>query len=66
MPGEGESVSGEAVGVIGRLIAELNKLPGIGPKTAERLTHHHSAIPTAGVAGPGLVESSRRVRGPSV
>jgi recombination protein RecR len=29
-----------ANGPIGRLIEELNKLPGIGPKSAERLTHH--------------------------
>jgi recombination protein RecR len=27
-------------GPIARLIEELSKLPGIGPKTAERLTHH--------------------------
>lgn len=27
-------------GVISRLMAELAKLPGIGPKSAERLTHH--------------------------
>ncbi len=27
-------------GVIGRLIEELGKLPGIGPKSAERLAHH--------------------------
>ncbi len=30
----------EANGVIGRLIQEFSKLPGIGPKSAERLTHH--------------------------
>lgn len=28
------------MGAIGRLAQELGKLPGIGPKTAERLTHH--------------------------
>jgi recombination protein RecR len=28
------------VGAIARLIQELSKLPGIGPKTAERLTHY--------------------------
>jgi len=33
-------VGAEPVGAIGRLIAEFGKLPGIGPKTAERLTHH--------------------------
>jgi len=27
-------------GAIGRLIEEFTKLPGIGPKSAERLTHH--------------------------
>jgi recombination protein RecR len=29
----------EAPGVIGRLIQELTKLPGIGPKSAERIAH---------------------------
>jgi recombination protein RecR len=33
-------VGPEAGGVIGRLIQEFGKLPGIGPKTAERLAHH--------------------------
>jgi recombination protein RecR len=30
----------EPLGAIARLTHELGKLPGIGPKTAERLTHH--------------------------
>jgi recombination protein RecR len=30
----------ESSGAIARLMQELGKLPGIGPKTAERLTHH--------------------------
>lgn len=30
----------EPVGVIARLMHELGKLPGIGPKSAERLAHH--------------------------
>jgi len=33
-------VGTEANGVIGQLTQELSKLPGIGPKTAERLTHY--------------------------
>jgi len=33
-------VATEANGVIARLVQEFSKLPGIGPKTAERLTHH--------------------------
>jgi recombination protein RecR len=33
-------VGTETLGAIDRLIRELNKLPGIGPKSAERLTHH--------------------------
>jgi recombination protein RecR len=33
-------VATESAGPIARLILEFNKLPGIGPKTAERLTHH--------------------------
>lgn len=32
-------------GVIARLMHELGKLPGIGPKSAERLTHHLLAAP---------------------
>lgn len=32
------------LGAIDRLIQELSKLPGIGPKTAERLTHHLLAV----------------------
>jgi recombination protein RecR len=34
------TVPAEANGVIGRLQEEFGKLPGIGPKSAERLTHH--------------------------
>jgi recombination protein RecR len=30
---------GEPTGVIGRLIEELTRLPGIGPKSAERIAH---------------------------
>ena len=33
-------MSVEAAGVISRLMEEFGKLPGIGPKTAERLTHY--------------------------
>jgi recombination protein RecR len=33
-------VDSEPVGVIARLMQELGKLPGIGPKSAERLTHY--------------------------
>jgi recombination protein RecR len=33
-------VGTEPAGAIERLTHELGKLPGIGPKTAERLTHH--------------------------
>jgi recombination protein RecR len=37
---EDATVGTESNGAIGRLTAELGKLPGIGPKSAERLTHH--------------------------
>jgi len=30
----------EPLGAIARLVQEFTRLPGIGPKTAERLTHH--------------------------
>ena len=33
-------MSVEAAGAISRLMEEFGKLPGIGPKTAERLTHY--------------------------
>ena len=33
-------VGTESSGVIGRLTQELSRLPGIGPKSAERLTHY--------------------------
>jgi len=38
-------VDSEPAGVIPRLMTELGKLPGIGPKTAERLTHHLLGAP---------------------
>jgi recombination protein RecR len=34
------SVANEPVGAIARLVEELGKLPGIGPKSAERITHY--------------------------
>ena len=53
-------MDGEAVGVIGRLIQELNRLPGIGPKTAERLTHHLLAAPRAEVLA--LADALRAIK----
>jgi recombination protein RecR len=38
-------VEQEPVGTIACLMRELGKLPGIGPKTAERLTHYLLAAP---------------------
>jgi recombination protein RecR len=37
---QGDFVDNQPQGAIARLTHELGKLPGIGPKTAERLTHH--------------------------
>ena len=34
------SDSNQQLGIIARLIEELGKLPGIGPKSAERLAHY--------------------------
>jgi recombination protein RecR len=42
-------VEEEAVGAIAVLMRELGRLPGIGPKTAERLTHHLLAADRAQV-----------------
>ena len=50
----------EPVGVIERLMHELGKLPGIGPKTAERLTHHLLARPPGEVLA--LAEALRDVK----
>jgi recombination protein RecR len=50
----------EPDGVIARLTRELGKLPGIGPKTAERLTHHLLAAPRGEVLA--LAEALRAVK----
>ena len=50
-----QAVENEPVGVIGRLMQELGKLPGIGPKSAERLAHHLLAA-----ARPEVIDSRRR------
>ena len=50
----------EAGGAIGRLIEELGKLPGIGPKTAERLTHHLLAAARAEVLA--LADALRAIK----
>jgi recombination protein RecR len=42
-------VDEQPAGVMARLMAELGKLPGIGPKTAERLAHHLLSAPRAEV-----------------
>jgi len=54
------SAGSEPVGVIGRLIRELGKLPGIGPKTAERLAHHLLAADRAEVLA--LADALRSVK----
>jgi recombination protein RecR len=53
-------VASEVLGVIARLVQELNRLPGIGPKTAERLTHHLLAAPRGEVMN--LAEALRDVK----
>jgi recombination protein RecR len=53
-------VGSEPVGVIGRLIEELNRLPGVGPKTAERLTHHLLAAPRSEVLA--LADALRAIK----
>jgi recombination protein RecR len=42
-------LSTESAGPIARLIQELGKLPGVGPKSAERLAHHLLAASRAEV-----------------
>jgi len=53
-------VDTEPVGVIARLMRELGKLPGIGPKSAERLAHHLLQAPRAEVLG--LADALRAVK----
>jgi recombination protein RecR len=50
----------EQLGVIARLTQELGKLPGIGPKTAERLTHFLLAADRQQVVD--LAESLRAIK----
>jgi recombination protein RecR len=50
----------EPNGVIGRLIQELGRLPGIGPKTAERLTHHLLAADKSRVLA--LADAIRQIK----
>lgn len=50
----------EPTDAIGRLMHELGKLPGIGPKTAERLTHHLLAASRAQVYA--LADALRAVK----
>jgi recombination protein RecR len=53
-------VGAEAAGAIGKLTEELGKLPGIGPKTAERLTHHLLGAPAEEVLA--LAEALRAIK----
>ena len=50
----------EPVGAIGALMRELGKLPGIGPKTAERLTHYLLAASRSDVVA--LADALRAVK----
>lgn len=47
-------------GVVARLARELGKLPGVGPKTAERMTHHLLAAPRGEVLA--LADALRAVK----
>jgi recombination protein RecR len=55
----GNVVANAAVGAIGRLMEELGKLPGIGPKSAERIAHYLLAAGNAEVLA--LAESLRNI-----
>ena len=50
----------EPVGVIARLMHELGKLPGVGPKSAERLTHYLLAAGRADVLA--LADALRAIK----
>src|SRR5215831_1584046 len=53
-------VGTEAGGAIGRLTEALGKLPGIGPKTAERLTHY--LLATSRVEVFALADALRAIK----
>jgi recombination protein RecR len=53
-------VSAGSSTAIARLIQEFSKLPGIGPKTAERLTHHLLAAERSEALG--LAEALRAIK----
>ena len=53
-------MSAEPMGVMDRLMAQLGKLPGIGPKTAERLAHFLLASPRNDVLA--LADSLRALK----
>jgi len=53
-------VGSEPVGAIASLTFQLGKLPGIGPKTAERLTHHLLAASRADVLA--LADALRAIK----
>ena len=50
----------EANGAVARVMQELGKLPGIGPKSAERLTHYLLSAPAADVLA--LSDSLRAIK----
>jgi recombination protein RecR len=52
-------VASEALGAIARLIEELGKLPGIGPKSAERISHYLLGAGSAEVLA--LAEALRNI-----
>jgi len=57
----GEPIAGlDADGVVARLMRELGRLPGVGPKTAERMTHHLLSAPRGEVLA--LAEALRAVK----
>jgi recombination protein RecR len=46
---------------LSRLVGELARLPGIGPKTAARLAHHLLKVPDAEALAEAIVEVKRRL-----
>jgi recombination protein RecR len=52
--------AGEPSGAVGRLIQELGRLPGIGPKSAERIAHHLLATEKGKVLA--LADAIRQVK----
>jgi recombination protein RecR len=62
-PDSGLTESGTAAAPVARLIEQFNRLPGIGPKSAQRLAYHILRVPTqeAEALASAIVDVKERI-----